>query len=255
MLQLLLLVDLVSEPLDDLDIKTFFHNEVAFPRCAGEFSPLIYGLENRKIVFNAALIVVFTEGRCSMNDTGTILDGNVIHACHEESFFVGRLLAPGHELFIFPVLHVTAFEFFQDFIFILAENLGSKILCEIEDISFVVSGFHEYLDVIDVRSHCKNCIGNESPGRGGPCQEVFVLSSHFFELAGKSVYLYHLVALSYFVGSKSGAASRAVRQDLVSFIDQILVEGLLHDPPSCLDVVVIESDIWIVHVSHVSHAV
>ena len=54
--------------------------------------------------------------------------------------------------------------------------------------------------------------------------------------------------------SKSCAASRAVRQNLVTFVNQSSLEEFLDNPPACLDVIVVQSNVRIIHIYHVSHS-
>ena len=65
MLQFFFFVDFIAfrEVFDDIDIQTVFHNEAALPRGFGVFASFINRLQHREVVFAAALIVVFTEGR------------------------------------------------------------------------------------------------------------------------------------------------------------------------------------------------
>ena len=84
----------------------------------------------------------------------------------------------------------------------------------------------------------------------------YSLSAPFFlNFAVTRICLYHLVALSYFVRRKSCSASRAVRKDLVSFIDHACRRKnflRIHHPD--LDKIVVESDVRMIKVYHVAHA-
>ena len=73
------------------------------------------------------------------------------------------------------------------------------------------------------------------------------------ELACQRVYLDVLVALCYLVRSESRSAARAVRQDLISFVNKSFIECVLDDPPASLDIVVFVCDVRIFHVRHVGH--
>ena len=37
-------------------------------------------------------------------------------------------------------------------------------------------------------------------------------------------------------------------------INKACLKELFQDPPSCLDIVIVKRDIWVVHVSHIGHA-
>ena len=73
------------------------------------------------------------------------------------------------------------------------------------------------------------------------------------ELACKSVYLYILIALCHLVRCESCSAARAVWQDLVSFVNESFIESVLDDPPAGFDIVILICDVWVFHVSKISH--
>src|SRR4029078_5200322 len=57
-----------------------------------------------------------------------------------------------------------------------------------------------------------------------------------------------------FVAGQSGLATRAVRQDLVSAVQQVFVEERLERPPDAFDVIVRERDVRIVVVEPICDA-
>lgn len=85
--------------------KTVFHNEAALPRGFGVFASFTNRLQHREVVFAAALIVVFTEGRRGVYDAGTVFCGNIVHAGNDERVFIFVRYAERHQLLIFPVFH------------------------------------------------------------------------------------------------------------------------------------------------------
>ena len=190
-----------------------------------------------------------------MNDAGTVFCGNVVHAGNDERRFVLVRYAERHQLFVFPVFHVTALEFFEHFVFVAREHFRCQSLGYIEDIALIVTGSHLDLDIIDVRADGQRDVGSQGPRGCRPREKIFVVGTFFLEFAGQGVDFDHLIPLCNFMGCQTGSAARAVRQDLVSLVDQAHIEGFFEDPPAGFDIIVIQRDIGVIHVSHISHAV
>ncbi len=241
-----------GQRLDDLDVKTVFHDEAAVPGCPDELALLVNRVDDRQAVLLAAVIVVFTECRSGMDDAGTIFHADVIHAGHVERFAVD--LDVVHVLFVFHVLEVFALHLFDDLVLAFAEDLVSQRLCDVEVVAFLIAFGHLRLDIVEVGADGQRDVGCECPRRCGPCEEVLVVGALFLEFAGQRLDVDFFVALRDFVGSQARAAARAVRQDLVSFVDQTGLEELVDDPPDGLDVVVVECDVRIVHIDEEAHA-
>ena len=254
MFDLLLGIDFVvfAQILDDLNIQTVFHNEVSLPRSFCIVSVFIHRLQYRQIVFASALIVVFTEGRSRMYDSCTVFRADVIHAGHEKCLFV--CLAERHKLFVFNVFQVFALHFFYDFVFVVCKHLISQILTDPEEIAILFAADDSALDVINFRTYGQRHVGCQRPGRCRPCQEVFIVCILALELHGQRVDLDILVALCDFVGSQSRFASRTIRQDFVSLVNESGLKEFVDDPPASLDVVVVECDVRIVQVAQISHS-
>ena len=160
------------QPFDDFNIKAVFHYKSALPWSCSIETLLIYRVYYRKIVFSAALIVVFTERRSGMNDTCTVFCCYIVHTCNEECFFVS--LYKRHKLFVFYIFKVAAFHFFDDFIVALAENLICKALAYIKYAALFIACCHLNLEVIIVRSHCESYVCSQCPWSCRPCKEIFV---------------------------------------------------------------------------------
>ena len=257
MLQFFFFVDFIAfrEVFDDIDIQTVFHNEAALPRGFGIFASFINRLQHREIVFAAALIVVFTEGRRGVYDAGTVFCGNIVHAGNDERVFIFVRYAERHQLLIFPVFHVAALELLEHFVFVAREHLGCQTFRDIEDIALVVSGGHAHLDVVDIRPDRQRDIGCQRPRGRRPREKIFVVRTLFLEFTGQGVDFNHLIPLRDLMGGQTGSAARAVRQDLVALVDQSHIEGFFEDPPAGFDIVVVQRDIRVIHVSHICHAV
>ena len=253
MLHLFLGVDLVfgGQPLDDFHIKTVLHNESSRPRSIRIFTLLVHRIYYRKIISSSSIVVVFTECRRCVYDSGTVLNGYVIGACHEEGFLIR--LDERHKLLVFDIFEIFSLHLFEDLIVLRAQHSVCQHLCNVEYIAFLVSCRHLHLDVIHVGTYSQRNVGGQRPRRGGPCQEILV-GVFSLELGGDGGYLYFLIALSYFMGSKTRPASRAVRQDLMSFVYHIGLEEFLDYPPKRLNIIVIESDVWVIKIYQISHS-
>ncbi len=187
-----------------------------------------------------------------MYDARAVFNADIIHACDEECFLI--CLNKRHKLLVLHVLQVFSLHFFQYFIVALSQNLVGQGFSNVEDVSFLVALEHLGSDIFDVRSNCQDCVGSQCPGCSCPSQEVFVLSVLALEFSCDGDDLHVLISLRYLVGSQSCSATRAVRQDLMTFIDETCLEELINDPPYGLDVIIVKSDVRIIHVSHVTHA-
>ena len=252
---LFLCPDLVfsSQPLDDFHIQAVFHNEVTLPGSIGVLTFFIHRIDYRQVITTAGLIVVFPECRSGMNDTGTVFDGNIVSAGHEECLLIR--LNEGHQLFVFHEFQVLTLHFFYDSVTFFTAFVGLAQDLVSQDLShIVVFAVLLCLDVVHVRTYGQSNVGSQSPGSGGPSQEVFVVGTLLLELRGDGGNLDFLVALSYFVGSQTGTAARAVGQDLVAFIDHVSLEEFLQDPPTGFDIVIVQSDVGVVHIDQITHS-
>ena len=84
-------------------------------RC--HLSLAVYKLNKRHIILLADPVVVLTEGRCRMNDTGAILRGNVVITDDKKSFLVDFPYRVGIERFIVPVLQIPPLKSSQNLTF------------------------------------------------------------------------------------------------------------------------------------------
>ena len=190
-----------------------------------------------------------------MNDARTVFSAYVVHTCDYECVLAFLNLAERLELLVGPVLHVAALDLLCDFVLFARQHLISESLGYPKQVALVLSVLHEALDIIDVRTDCQSHVGSQRPRCCRPCEEVLVVMVDACpsELACKCVDLDVLVALRYLMRSESRSAARAVRQDLVSFVNKSLIEGGPDDPPSRLDIVVLVCDIRIFHVCQIGH--
>ena len=197
MLDLLLGVDFVlfAEPLEDLDIEAFFHDEVALPRGIGKAASVIDRLQERQVVHASALVVVFSESRSGVDDSGTVFCAYIVHAGDVECFLIR--CHERHELLIFHILQRFAGDFFDNFILLTFQHLRCQILADPEEIAFFRTFQDAALDVLDVRADGQGDVGRNGPRGRRPCQEVFVVSICHLEFACDGVDFDILIPLSY----------------------------------------------------------
>ena len=181
--------------------------------------------------------------------SGTVFRGDVVRGANEES--LSGDLDERHQLFVLHALKISALHFLDDLILAVgAQDRVHSGLGHVVEPSVLLR-----LYVVDVRAYCQELVGGKGPRGGGPCHEVCVLLALLLERYVERSYLYHLVALSYLVRSKSCSAARAVRHYLVSFVDESGLEEFLDYPPAGLYVVVVQGDVRVVQIDQVAHAV
>ena len=217
-----------------------------------QFTLLVDHLDEGKVIVAADASVVLTEGGSDVDDTGTVIHGDVGVAGDEEALlalFVGEGLLEVVErlvLFVFEVLaHIGLEDFISGFAVFgesaehgVREGLGDVVRVTVRRLD---------LDVGVGRAHAESDVGGQGPGRRGPCEEVCVL---IFDLEADDggTFLDVLVALRHFVGGQGRTAAGAVRDDLEAFVEEAAVIDLLEGPPLGLDEVVLIGDIGVVHV-------
>ena len=132
------------------------------------------------------------------------------------------------------------------------DPLVCQILRQNEDVSGFIPFQHLRPDIGVVRTHGQGFVRSQGPGGRRPCQEIFIIPVRSLELHSQCVDLHCLISLSDLVGGKSGSAARAVRLDLVTFIDHILLEELVDDPPDRLNIIVVQGDVRVIHVRQIA---
>ena len=115
---------------------------------------------------------------------------------------------------------------------VVADHLGHKRLGHHQSLAIHV---HHRVGGVGI-DRCR-LIGGKRPRRGGPHQERRAGLVHQGEPHVDGRVGHVLVALGHLVAAQCGAASGAVRHDLVAFVHQALVEHGGQAPPHALDVV------------------
>ncbi len=196
-----------------------------------------------------------------MNDAGAVRHSHIVIAVDKKCLLVlreGGILCALIERLIFLVLEVFALEGFKDDISLSFRNLSvrhvvlrnrSKYLVRKrcgKIIGIPVSSLD--LDIRLLRVHAECDIRRKCPRRGGPCEEICILAL-YFEADDSSAVLDRLIALRDLVTGKRSAAARAVRNNLEAFVEKALVPDGLQSPPLGLNIIIIVSDIGMLHVS------
>ena len=110
-----------------------------------------------------------------------------------------------------------------------------------------------YHGIILVGIHTQRHVGRKRPRRGGPGKEVAALA-HALKLGYARLLLDVLIALRHLVRGQRRAAAGAVRHYLVPLVYQALLVNALERPPHRLDIIVVVSDVGVVHVRPVTYA-
>ena len=215
---------------------------VACPLCfLCHHTVLIDQLQERKVIFSADLAVVLTECRSDMDDTGTICHRNVRVTHNIIRFFLQLCRVKSLILFI---LQIFSFISLKDLVRTLAKHGISQSLCQIVN---VILFFHFYLYVRLIRVYAERHIGRKGPRCRRPCQEVCILTDYLETCCCRTL-LDILISLCHLMAGKRGAAARAVRNDLVALVQQLLIPDLLQCPPLRLDKRVMIRNVRIIHV-------
>ena len=109
------------------------------------------------------------------------------------------------------------------------------------------------LDIIDFRPHGESHIAGQSPGGGGPGEDVGIFFVQQFETDGDGgIDHIHIALIRFEVGERRTAAC-AVGEDLVTFVDQVLVPQLLEDPPDGFHVFHVHGAVSVLEVDPAAH--
>ena len=213
----------------------------------------VYKLYKRKVVIAANTVIILTKCRSDMNDTGTVAHSNIAVTYYKMRFFLlfcSCLFCAFPErfiLFIFQIFTLVSFQNLVCFFIIfcqLAENLVHKSLSQI--IGITVCCF--YLTVGFIRVYAKRQVGRQCPRCCCPCKEIGILAYHLKAYDSGTLF-YSFVALGNLLCRKRSSTARAVRNNLKSFIKKIFIPDFFQRPPLRLNVIIIISYIWMLHVS------
>ena len=216
-------------------------------------SVVIHQLHEGCIILAAHAGVVFTEGRCDMNDAGTVGHGDIVVAVDEKCLLVlllhhvGSALVQGLILLVFQVFALHGLQHLVGLLSLFlckgSENGVKKGLAHVIDAA--VGGLYLRIGIFRIHAECD--VGRQRPGCGGPCQEIGILILHLEADDGGSL-LQRLVALSNLMGGKRCSAARAVGNNLEALIEQALIPDGPECPPLRLNEIIIVGDIGVIHI-------
>ena len=246
---------------------------------------IVAGNHPESLVFHLHEVVVAI---LSLEHLFGMLVGIVLHEVYRPLIHFLTRSHPRHELLVVHFQQVSTLIVGYDTIgheLVAFLELGHFILVAHLSLGLEISshaGFghnHRYLlcrvrivgaqgHIVYLGTHAECDVGGQRPRRGGPCHEaglspsteqVLVLCqpgkvSHF-EQGGHRCVLHVAVAagLVQLVAGKSRTCCRRIGLDGVALIEQPLVVELLEQPPECLDILVVVSDIGMVKVDEISH--
>ena len=168
-----------------------------------------------------------------MHDAGTVRHGDIAVADHIMGFFAllcGSFSGAGKQRLVFPVFQLCSLKGFQNLIgrhaLLLvrqtAQNGIQQGLCHVIRISVC----RLYLAVGLLRVHAERQVGGQGPGRGGPGQEVSVLS-HSLKAHNGGTLLYGLIPLGHLLGGQGSAAAGTVGNHFKALVQKAFVPDLL----------------------------
>ena len=170
-----------------------------------------------------------------MNDAGTVFGADIFGVDHAEcafGFLVRKVVEErrvGHAVEVFA--------------FIAGDDRGDGILlvvgvqtrfCEDVERSLIID-----FDVVDIGTGSERHVGGQGPRSGRPREEIGVLFTVNFEADGDGgVVNFHVSLIRLEVGER-GCAAGAVRENLVTFVDQPLIPELFEDPPDGFHIIAV----------------
>ncbi len=190
-----------------LDEHAFIKRYFVFKSAA-----VVYHLNERKVVFLTDSAVVDAERRGDMDYARTIGKRDVIVVGDVKRLFAeGAERAVVHRL-VFRVLVVRAFLHALNFVCSLFEKGRDKSFGK-----YIRFAVRYYFRIVFFGVHTERDVRGERPGRGRPNEKILIFAFKF-EFDENRFFLYVLVPLRDFVACKRGAATRAVRNDFITFI-------------------------------------
>ena len=200
-------IDVRANP---LRIKVFY-----FPVFTGKINhgarTVVFGLhiESRHTGSICHFLIVCTESRSDMNNTGTVFGGNIITLNHAVGAFSG--IDPREEGFILQADEVCTFVAGDDFCIleISTETCFGQNKMFLSDFNF---------HVINLRTYTKGRIRRESPGGCRPGDNVPTIFEVELSRTGKVLDIAVAAGLVQFVRTQSRSRCRRVRLNRISFI-------------------------------------
>ena len=159
-----------------------------------------------------------------MNHTGTVGQRNIIVAGHIMCFFMllltdfQSIVEKGFVFLVFQILAGISLQYFIGrnvllFIAQLTQHTVQKCFCHI--IGIVVCRLH--FNIRFRRVYAKRHVGGKGPGRGGPCQNISVLTL-YLKARHRGLFLYILISLRHLVRRERSSAAGAIGHDFKALV-------------------------------------
>ena len=219
--------------------------EQAFEVVYGVFesASVVNHLNKRQTVLFADFAVILAKCGRDMHDARAVGERDVrIVGDIVRLFLCARVVIEKRFVF-YEFVFATLFRVDFDVLVFIFEQGRNQSVCE--DIK-LLSDLN--LRIVLFAVHTKSDVRRKRPRRSRPSEEIRVFNAFNFKFDENGSFLNVLVALRHFVRGKSRSATRTIRHDFVAFIDKSLVSHLLDSPPYRLDIVVVVSDVGILHI-------
>ena len=241
-----------AQVLDDLFVDLL--GALARPRRAfHELALRIHQLYEGKLVVTAHARVVLAERRGDVHDAGAVGQRDIVVADHIPALFAGigdaleaveRLVGRAAKL---GALH--GFEHLALMRLFAKDGVQQRLR---QDVGLPIQ---LELAVVLMRVDAQGHVGGKRPGRGGPGEDIGILTAYDLEAnRGRNV-ADLLVALRDLVAGERGAAAGAVGHDLEALVEQAFFPDLLQAPPLGLDIVVLVGDVGVLHIRPEAHTI
>ena len=188
-----------------------------------------------------------------MNDTSTICKCYISIAYYIKALLIllcSHICSALVKWFIFFVFQFTSLVSFQYFVsfFLFCSKLSKYRIekCRCHIIYMTINTF--YLCVFFIRIYTKTNVRWKCPWSCCPCKNICIFIFDFKSHDSRT-FFYILVSLRYFLCRKRGSTTRAVRNNLESFVKKSFIPNLLQSPPFRLNKVIVISYIWVFHIS------
>jgi len=204
------------------------------PNRVDEAALWVHGHQGRQVVLLARGQVVGAERGRDVHDAGAVLGADEIAGDGVAVVLIDR--QERIQRLVVPSQQIAALDAAQQFGVrqVIAEH---RLQPRLGQPQLVVVMLHQ--DVVDLLTDRHRHVAGQCPRGGGPHQEIGAGLIPQRELdVDAGVLGAFLVTLGQLVAAQWRAATRAVRHDLVTLIDQPAIPELLQDPPERLDVVV-----------------
>ena len=211
-----------------------------------ETAALVHHVDHGKPILLSDAIVVFTERGSNMHDTRAVRQRYIAVADNIVRFFAERSLCIVKQRFVFRKFVFLALFHGQDFVIFKKrpdQCLRQHIMRPV---------FRFDLRIIFIRVHAKRHVGRERPGRRRPRKKITVFQTFPVKTNENGSLFDVFIPLRHFMRGKRRSAARAIRHDLMTFVQKPFFPDLFQSPPDRFDVFVIVSNVRVFHVSPVS---